>query len=135
MNRITKYNPSDESMFPYILKDEELSTELDSVHKLGQLEDIEEELGISLITLYKVLKANKIYTWIKGPEWEIDEWDLVLVNIPDKKILYNIYDNDDSNDLNLLEYLSKPLNEYGRSWALTKEELEGNDFPNQQEIY
>lgn len=39
--RLTKYEPSENSMFPYKLKDEELSTKLDSVHKLGQLEDIE----------------------------------------------------------------------------------------------
>ena len=50
--RLTKYEPSNKSMFPYQLKDEELSTELDSIHKLGQLEDIEEELGSDLITLF-----------------------------------------------------------------------------------
>lgn len=43
--RLTKYEPNNMSMFPYKPKDEELSTELDIVHKLGRLEDIEEEVG------------------------------------------------------------------------------------------
>lgn len=38
--RLTKYELNEMSMFPYKPKDEELSTELDIVHKLGQLEDI-----------------------------------------------------------------------------------------------
>ena len=61
MNRLTKYVPKIESMIPYRLKDEELSTKLDSIHKLGMLEDIEEELGIDLVTLFKALKNGKIY--------------------------------------------------------------------------
>lgn len=48
--RLTKYEPTDESMFPYKLKDEELSTELDSVHKLGQAEDILEKHNISSLS-------------------------------------------------------------------------------------
>lgn len=65
--RLTKYEPSENSMFPYKLKDEELSTELDSVQKLGQLEDIEERLskykdvGIyGLIDLFKSLTDEDI---------------------------------------------------------------------------
>ena len=54
--RLTKYEPKEMSMFPYKPKDEELSTELDIVHKLGQLEDIEEELGIDLIILKNLIK-------------------------------------------------------------------------------
>ena len=34
MSRLTKYEPRKYSMFPYQLKDDELSTKLDSIHKL-----------------------------------------------------------------------------------------------------
>lgn len=61
MSRLTKYEPSEMSMFPYKLKDEELSTELDSIHKLGRLEDIEEEIGIDLIVREKALNDGFYY--------------------------------------------------------------------------
>lgn len=60
--RLTKYEPKEMSMFPYKPKDEELSTELDIVHKLGQLEDIEEELGIDLIILKNLIKFGLSWT-------------------------------------------------------------------------
>ncbi len=46
MSRITKFEPSPNSKFPYKLKDDCLATELDCIHKLGGLEDLEEEMGI-----------------------------------------------------------------------------------------
>ena len=60
MKRLTKYKPRN-SMYPYILKDNELITELDCIHKLGMLEDIEEELGIDLNVLFKALKNGVCY--------------------------------------------------------------------------
>ena len=112
--RLTKYEPNDESMFPYKLKDEELSTELDSLHKLGQLEDIEEEIGIDLITLFKALK-NGIY-------WKDDNGKFYYFNLKDSVLDFNekmIVDNpiDDVYGETFL------LKEYGKTWALTKEEL------------
>lgn len=76
------------------------------VNKLGQLEDIEEELGIDLITLFKALKngfyaehryIQQCYICFIDDEWAIvnlknDEWWL--------------------------------LKDYGKTWALTREELE-----------
>lgn len=87
MKRLTKYEPSDKSMFPYRLKDEELSTELDSIHKLGQLEDIEEELGIYLITLFKALK-NGIYCKIENKN---RTYISPLFNLASQKNLYLWY--------------------------------------------
>lgn len=77
-------------------------------YKLGQLEDIEEELGIDLITLFKALKngfyaehryIQQCYICFIDGEWAIvnlknDEWWL--------------------------------LKDYGKTWALTKEELEND---------
>ena len=60
MSRLTKYEPREYSMFPYQLKDDELSTKLDSIHKLGKLEDLEDELGCPLEVVVKAL--NGFYT-------------------------------------------------------------------------
>lgn len=54
MSRLTKYAPNNQSMFPYQLKDDEISTKLDSIHKLGKLEDILEEYGIEDLTDLKI---------------------------------------------------------------------------------
>lgn len=60
MARLTKFEPG-ESMYPYKLKDNEWLTEKDSIHKLGMLEDIENELGIDLSILFKALKNGVCY--------------------------------------------------------------------------
>ena len=82
-----------------------------AIDKLGQLEDIEEELGIDLITLFKLLDAVYVYSY--------GHTDIVrclndLVSLYDKSI--TIY--------NGTCVVSYPLSEYGKSFALTKEELE-----------
>ena len=53
MNRLTKKN--DVGYFP-AFEHETKGNYYDLIHKLGQLEDIEEENGIELTTLFKVLK-------------------------------------------------------------------------------
>jgi len=112
--RLTRYEPSDESMFPYRLKDEELSTELDSIHKLGQLEDFEEELGIDLITLFKALRNGVYYKLNLGQAEKVDDVSLNCC----VSTGYFIH----------FEYLNYDIcldtKDYGKTWALTKEELE-----------
>ena len=54
MNRLTKYEPSKDSMFPYKIKSNEI-LELDVIHKLGRIEDLEEELGCPLDVVFKAL--------------------------------------------------------------------------------
>ena len=54
------------------------------VDKLGQLEDIEEELGIDLITLFKALK-NGIKDYDGGSKWYIA---LAYNQIRDEYFLY-----------------------------------------------
>lgn len=83
----------------------------DIITKLGQLEDIEEELGIDLVTLFKALKNG---IWYKsGREYYHAIMDFSLVSkcfreyIPYGKTYIRFY-----------------LKDYGKTWALTKEELE-----------
>lgn len=78
--------------------------------KLGQLEDIEEELGIDLVTLFKALKdgfyryrptaINNVICFIAKPK----------VNMKQKCFTYGSYGKSYFKD-------------YGKTWALTKEEL------------
>lgn len=83
----------------------------DRVQKLGQLEDIEKELGIDLLTLFQALKEG-IYTIHSHGE----RLDPCLAY--DRVIGY------------ILDFQYEPeveciLSDYGKTWALTKEELEG----------
>ena len=86
-------------------------------NKLGQLEDIEEELGIDLIKAVELCKQvnSKKVVYIKD-EWGtypikiLDDLDVELFN-------HKLYSN--SRGI----YVSLDLFEYGKTWALTKEEL------------
>ena len=80
--------------------------------KLGQLEDIEEELSIDLITLFKALK-NGVY--VKNIRYS----NIFLVE--DLELGYEII-----NGKKQLGFgIGIKLADYGKTWALTKEELEG----------
>ena len=80
------------------------------MNKLGQLEDIEEELGIDLITLFKALRDG-IYVHLQEP------YGIIHDTIRPKfegKYVYLVLDTVDSQVC---------CRNYGKSWALTKEEL------------
>lgn len=113
MNRLTKYLPNINSMIPYRLKDEELSTILDSIHKLGILEDIEEELGINLITLFKALKG----IWVKSTNG-----DVYYVGSP-----YLCFSENEKRELEfqfrVVDTWYK-IKDHRKTWALSQEELE-----------
>ena len=78
-------------------------------NKLGQLEDIEEELGIDLITLFKLINAENIYSYghtsIMKNTGQVDIYDKTITIWNGS--CHSVY----------------KLSEYGKSFALTKEEL------------
>lgn len=79
--------------------------------KLGQLEDLEDELGIDLITLFKALKQKFVYHNAKV------KIELLGLHIKSNELyLYGVVE-----DTTHAVYLS--LKDYGKTWALTKEEL------------
>ena len=86
--------------------------------KLGQLEDIEEELGIDLIKAVELCKQvnNKKVVYTK------ENWGIVPLKILDELELelfsHRLYVNTRG------MYVSLDLYEYKKTWALTKEELE-----------
>ena len=101
------------NVFPIrVISDEEI------IAKLGQLEDIEEELGIGLITLFKIKTVWCIALvedkQTKERSYQIIERKLWGINIEDKKIMVG-------SPYRFLEY---PIKEFGITWALTREELE-----------
>lgn len=86
--------------------------------KLEQLEDIEEELGIGIINAVNLCKqVNKNRVVYTKQKWGIealkilDDLDVELFN-------HRLYVNARG------MYVSLDLYEYGKDWALTKQELE-----------
>ena len=86
--------------------------EKQAFEKLGQLENIEQELGIDLITLFKALKDG---VWVKF--WAgIGYYDKPFLRTDVKP--YSI-------DFSFTSgFQHQKLTDYGKTWALTKEELE-----------
>jgi hypothetical protein len=98
------------------------------VQELCEYKDIEEELGIDLITLFKALREKGI--WIKNStnaifnlkpmyiKVEIDCDEPLLASIVLKELYYE--DLDGVMDTTGQEWF---MDDYGKTWALTKEEL------------
>ena len=110
----------------------------DGVKKLGQLEDIEEELGIDLLTLFKALTKG---AWIREGllGWCYTDGEPVFVK-PERlhfstKTYYlesRANDSSANGEENVacifdmewedIYHIAK-IKDYGKTWALTKEEL------------
>lgn len=91
------------------------------VNKLGQLEDLEEDLGIDLITLFKALKNG---IWVKTKKFN------GFIEPTHLRIAGDIKDPFSSRTvlvgLKLISYRDSVVilaRNYGKHWALTKEEL------------
>lgn len=107
MKRLTKKSKKDSLGYEAIKELVEENNASPIIAKLGQLEDIEEELGIDLLILLKALKQGHIYSA------EFGETDIDLF-FPD----HDKWSFDDSKG-NVFY-----VKDYGKTWALTKEELE-----------
>ena len=91
------------------------------LNKLGQLEDIEEELGCDLITLFKALKQGYIYVKLEDGiiKREVDMLDFK------EGVRCVLFDKSCQLDNNMQCYqMLNYIQDYGKTWALTKEELE-----------
>lgn len=82
--------------------------------KLLDLEDIEDELGIDLVTLFKALK-NGIYA--KEYTDNIDLYEVRGIEQNGLSIISKICSSADCDGIRYFK-------DYGKTWALTKEELE-----------
>ena len=85
--------------------------------KLGKLEDIEEELDIQLTTLFELYNkmCQQKFVYVKiGSEIKCEYNDYFVVDFKNKEIIGMEYE-----PMNYYE-----LQDHGKTWALTKEELE-----------
>lgn len=111
--RLTQYDLSTKG-YDYI---EQLDNLDPIVNKLGQLEDIEDELGIGLVTLFKALKDG---IWYRLQNWELRYMKITLVLTPEGWVLAELYPE----PTNVVIQLYNRMHKYGVEWGLTKEELE-----------
>ena len=115
MSRLTnkycnKYNDFVFSLRNRLITSSEIN---DTIYKkLKSLEDLEEELRIDLITLFKALKQKHVF------HKENVKIEILGIHIKSNELyLYGF-----AEDTTYTIYLS--LKEYGKTWALTREELE-----------
>lgn len=111
MNRMTKKNEYGEYQ-PV----EQGKILFDCLNKLGELENIEEEIGIDLITFFKFLNAKVCYE--KDPD--DNEITKCLITGITKTGVLNVQEAFPYGEC---EREAK-FTEYGKTWALTKEELD-----------
>ena len=103
--------------------------------KLGPLEDIEEELGIDLISLFKVLKQKEVYIREgfcpeAGEYLEIDKILPIYLDYVGNNEEYDDFINkewvltftEQEDEFDEYEMLVR-LKDYGKTWAFTKDEL------------
>lgn len=90
------------------------------VNKLGAVEDIEQELGINLVTLFKALKngfyAKEIHCFKNGERETIEYFNSPEIRLFDEWYIYYSCDN--------YHTIAYKMADYGKTWALTREELE-----------
>ena len=86
------------------------------VDKLGALEDIEEELGIDLVTLVKAL--NGLYYKFRPEDREISKMKVPMLRIINGEYCWICP------KWMTTTWMSVLVKDYGKTWALTKEELE-----------
>ena len=97
--------------------------------KLGQLEDIEEELGIDLITLFKILEQGYVYTTFFNnilEKWYFKCIEGISTTQLGERYLEIVFNEN--------EYLEGCCNwvpdwkEYGENWSLEKQDLTNGEI-------
>lgn len=116
MSRLTEKNIKSGIYYPLETEPTYDECKIICVQKLGKLEDIEDELGIDLTTFVKLTKAKEIY--------DIEEDDTTTFTYIDfENHLIVCIDDFDEMSERYFEW-SYRFKDYGKTWALTKEELE-----------
>ena len=132
MNRLTKKSNSVLEAIEYQLIDEKENLDANegikkipvlATNKLGRLEDIEEELGIDVITLFKALKDG---IWTNQEQWYGDEKQGKIRFFQVRLLLEENAVGCIHNSMWKGKEVIRTLyfKDYGKTWALTKEELE-----------
>lgn len=138
MNRLTKKMSgySNGTKVEYV----EVNSDLKCIDRLGQLEDLEEELGVDLIVLFKAFKNG---IWTKGTDYGDCYLDAKPKFVDGDELNIGIewyvqYDSESGHKNKVEDYSAlcifamhweevvycTRLKDYGKTWALTKEELD-----------
>lgn len=115
MERLTKANIRDNGRLDGKSFTETIEYIKKIIDKLEQLEDIEDELGIDLITLFRAI-YNGVY-YIKNNQIAYEKTIGLCnenINIADRPKFTRLYVN----------HIYVLFSDYGKTWALTREELE-----------
>ena len=96
--------------------------------KLQDLEDLEEDIGMSLLTLFRILKHGQIICKFRPIE---DPKKILLLSRKIKDLYYDgcyymlgVYEDGDDGYIINFDYVY--IKDYGVTWGITKEEL-GDD--------
>lgn len=123
MERLTEKYEDEDGKERYIHKIGECSL-VDCYNKLGGLENIEDELDVSLKVLFKALKDG-VYKKINNQIWKCYDLDLHY-NITYHKYMLNAYSVENIETFEANYDTTLYLEDYGKTWWLEepKEELE-----------
>ena len=103
----------------------------DSIYnRLKLLEDLEEDIGISLLTLFRILKHGRIIYKYKP---FCASKQIILESCIINGLFYEsgqygleVYNEEDDIDEEYNDFKYVYIKEYGKTWALTREELEND---------
>lgn len=131
MNRLTNKHINWYNDFVFSMRNRLITTDEinDSIYfRLKLLEDLEEEIGMSLLTLFRILKWGQIickFIPIENPK------KVLLLSRKIKDLYYDgcyyilgLYE--DGDDGYIINYDYVYIKDYGITYALTKEELEND---------
>lgn len=119
MERLTKHQhfiTGDKNFHLYFSEEDTSAFTKKIIDKLGKLEDIEENIGISLEILFKAME-NGIYYVSRTSQKEILFAKSVITNFEKYKGNYCLYIGNE---------IAIYFKDYGKTWALTKNEIVEN---------
>lgn len=108
------YSSDGERLEGMFFENQVLAIDGETIDKLGKLEDIEDEIGIDLITLFKTY-SNGFYVKGEKEKQYIDFQNHLNANAFKHKEMFYGHEY-------CYQYVK--LYDYGKEWALTKKELE-----------
>ena len=95
--------------------------------KLQDLEDLEEEIGMSLLTLFKILKHGRIIHKYKpfcaGKQIILESCIINGLFYESGQYGLEVYNEEDDIDEEYNDFKYVYIKDYGKTWAIKKEEL------------
>ena len=133
MNRLTNKHINSYNDFVFSLRNRLITTDEinDSIYnRLKLLEDLEEELGMSLLLLFRILKHGRI---IHKYKIFCSSKEMILESSIINGLFYEngqygleVYNEEDDIDEEYNDFKYVYIKDYGITWAIKKEELEND---------